>query len=180
MTATPGASAAKFRKFRLFWGRYWICSGVTFVVTSGVRKSTAAAAETVTVSLTRAATLSSKSSLTIWPTRTRTFFVSVPKLGSVVVTLYGPGETAMLKNPLVSVVAAARAPLSSLIASTVAPGSAPPDSSLTLPLRVPVVVCACASGAKSAAARSTDAAVATPLRLGTMDLMGNASFRLGA
>jgi hypothetical protein len=50
-TRTPGASAAKLRKLRLFCGRYCSCSCVTLVATSLVRMSLNRSLTTWTVSL---------------------------------------------------------------------------------------------------------------------------------
>ena len=50
LTRTPGARAAKFRKFRSFWGRSRICSAVMLVAIWEDWMSTASSPMTVTFS----------------------------------------------------------------------------------------------------------------------------------
>ena len=121
---------------------------MTLVATSLLLLSmTGASAVTVTDACWRASRVNLTSSVWVSPTRIRTFWVTVAKLGSVITTVYGPGCSERLKKPLDAVVADRDAPVSSLVAVTVAPGSEPPVSSVTLPRRVPAVVCAMAGAA---------------------------------
>ena len=77
---TPGARAARSRKFRLAVGSRSICCCVTFVAISDVRISTPAAATTDTPStwIAEAASFKSKGNTSPINTRTRSFWGAMP------------------------------------------------------------------------------------------------------
>ncbi len=88
---TPGASAARSRKFRLAVGSAAICCCVTLVATSDVRVSTPLATATVTASTWIADAASRKSRGYTSPinTRTRSFCGAMPMWRAV--TSYSAG-----------------------------------------------------------------------------------------
>ena len=142
---TPATWVEKLRKSRPLLGRFSISvRDTTAPVCVRPRSMTGAAAVTVTSWLMPPG-CSEKSKVNTWPTsRERPVRCTVVKPSSDTVSLYAPAGTAGMRYRPVWLVTVVRStPVSTLVSTSVAPGSTPPVTSRTMPSKSPATaVCA--------------------------------------
>ncbi len=144
----PLISVASCSQFRPCSGKSSICRRSTLPATCDERVLMSGASPlTVRVSAS-AATLRLTGRLTLWPTSSSTCGNSVvANPDSSMCTLYRPGAILTSRySPRASVTAEYVRPVARSVAVTFAPGNTPFDSSMTVPLSVAVLTCACAFG----------------------------------
>ena len=151
--STPGIVRVKLTKLRPFSGRASICSFATVVPSSELLVWMSGVSAWMVTDSAICPTSSLRSTLTFWSTPTWTLArLTFLKPLSSAVTLYVPvGISGAVYSPLESESTLRVKPLSVFTRFTVAPGSAPPLESRTVPRIVPVTACA-ASGCGSSAA----------------------------
>src|SRR5260370_36645151 len=153
-TAAPGTSGVNCTKLRPFIGSSRTCSPSIMFATSPVDVLTAmGAASTVTVSVAAPISIFKLTAVTS-PTCSSTFLsVSFLKPPLFTVRVYTLGSSSGKEKLPCSLVTAWRAaPVRSLTALTVAPGTAAPLGSVTVPVIVPEVFCAEAVGVRGSRA----------------------------